>query len=53
MAYGITSEAQLIDIAQINRGCSQIDDAASKYTQVGNEVSSVNCGSSALLVDEK
>lgn len=53
MAYGITSEAQLIDIAQINRGCSQIDDAASKYTQVGNEVSSVNCGSSALLVDGK
>lgn len=51
MGFGITSEAQLIDIAQIERGCQQIEDAAQAYSQAASRISSVSCGSDVLAVN--
>lgn len=51
MGFGIISESQLIDIAQIERGCQQIDDAAKTFSQVGGKISSINCGRDILSVN--
>lgn len=39
MAYGITSESQLIDINTINEGCNKIDEAAIAYLDCANVLS--------------
>ena len=51
--YGITSEAELIDIGAINAGCDTIDAAAEDYISCGNQVNYAGeiCNSNALSID--
>lgn len=53
MAYGITSESQLIDIGTIRSGCSQYESALDFYTDGGNQVKDAgsNLNAKALSVD--
>lgn len=55
MAYGITSESQMIDLGMINKGCDIIDEAAKDFTTSGNKVVSAGntCNKDALSVDDK
>lgn len=55
MAYGITSDSQIIDIGTINKGCDQIDEAAKDFTTSGKKVVSAGstCNKDALSVDDK
>lgn len=55
MAYGITSESQLIDTSTINAGCDIIDAAAYDFTTCGNAVkgAAYYCGKDAMAVDGK
>lgn len=54
MAYNITSSSQLIDIATITRGCTQIEAAADKFEQCAALVlnASNECNADALSVDK-
>lgn len=52
--YGITSRADLIDIATISTGCSQLEVAAEKFVKCAELVDSAAsiCDSSALSVEK-
>ena len=51
--YGITSRSELIDIATISTGCSQLEVAAEKFIKCADLVDSAAniCDSSALSVE--
>lgn len=53
MAYGITSESQIIDIATIQSAVNKIKTAAKDFSSCGTAVSSAasTCDASALAVD--
>ena len=53
MAYGITSESQIIDIGTIRSGCNQYISALDFYTDGGNQVieAGSTCNAKALSVD--
>ncbi len=52
--YGVTSEADLIDIATISTGCSQLEVAAEKFIKCAELVESAAsiCDASALSVEK-
>ena len=53
MAYGITSEAQLIDIATITSGCNQYKQCLEDFETNGNRVIEAGeiCNAKALSID--
>ena len=53
MAYGITSESQLIDVSTITSGANQYKSALEFYTDGGNQViaAGATCNAKALSVD--
>ncbi len=53
MAYGITSEAQLIDIKTIQSGCRSFMEAVMIFWEAGQQVIAAGeqCGPKALSVD--
>ncbi|MBQ3307099.1 MAG: hypothetical protein IJG68_02780 [Bacilli bacterium] len=53
MAYGITNESQLIDVATIKRGCESFLEALSFFVDGGNQVISAGytCSKKAISVD--
>lgn len=54
MAYGITSSSQLIDIGTISKGCTQLQEAATKFEKCASlvqEAASI-CDANALSVDK-
>lgn len=53
MAYGITSESQLIDVGTINSGCDQVIAAAEKFVLCANSIQNASngCTTKALSVD--
>lgn len=53
MAYGITSEAQLIDIATITAGCNQYKQCLEDFETNGNRVIEAGeiCDAKALSID--
>ena len=53
MAYGITSESQLIDVATIKSGCSAYIKALDFFTEGGNKITEAGhfCNKQALSVD--
>lgn len=54
MAYGITSESQLIDITTISRGCTAIEAAAEKFEECAKKITRASeiCNAEALSVDK-
>lgn len=54
MAYGITSEAQLIDINAIRMGCAQYVDDLDYFVEAGEQICGAGdiCSSKALSVDD-
>ena len=53
MAYGITSEAQLIDVGTITAGCNQYKQALEDFETNGNRVKEAGevCNAKALSID--
>ncbi len=53
MAFGITSESQLIDVNTIRRGCEAYIDALDFFIDGGNQIISAGstCSAKALSVD--
>ena len=54
MAYGITSESQLINLGEINAGCDIINSAAEAYQICGDKVieASTLCNAQAMSFDK-
>lgn len=54
MAYGITSESQLINLGEINAGCDMINSAAEVYQKCGDKVieAAMICNAQAMSIDK-